>query len=284
MHREGQMQFQSPVSLRLLPTLPARNQLKPPPPSGSQTERGGGAANNAKNTGSSTHRAMVSTNATSLAAVKHASERNQSLFDKISASVSNISAALRADAVRDADAAEEADAAQVSSIFHIQNLKPLTKNMLHRICGTWSLESLGTTDRFFVTTNNRSHFLSIRPPAQPVAAASTKLKSPSGSVIKHARSKRLSAAASLSSSASAASAHAPAPPSNADNPLIEQIERLMVACGAPPMQPVKFTRAACAPSADAKAAKKGGKEAAKAPLRSGEPGVVRVRHVPLGCV
>ena len=144
------------------------------------------------------------------------------------------------------------------------------------------MESLGTTDRFFVTTNNRSHFLSIRPPpAQPVAAASTKLKSPSGSVIKQ---KRLSAAGSLSSSASAASAHAPAPPSNSDDPLIEQIERLMVACGAPPMQPVKFTRAACAPSADAKAVKKGGKEAAKAPLRSSEPGVVRVRHVPLGCV
>ncbi len=148
------------------------------------------------------------------------------------------------------------------------------------------MESLGATDRFCVTTNNRSHFLSIRPPAaQPVAAASTKLKSPSGSVIKNARSKRLSAGGSHSSSASAAtSAHALAPPPIADNPLIEQIERLMVACGSLPMQPAKFTRAACAPSADAKAAKKGGKEAAKAPVRSSEPGVVRVRHVPLGCV
>ncbi len=77
----------------------------------------------------------MSTNATSLAAVKHASERNQSLFDKISASVSNISAALRADAVRDADAAEEADAAQVSSTFHIQNLKPLTKTFCTAFAG-----------------------------------------------------------------------------------------------------------------------------------------------------
>jgi hypothetical protein len=108
MHREGQMQFQSPVALRLLPTLPANQQLRRPPPSGSQTDRSGGAAAAVKNTGSKTHRAMASTNASSLAAVKLASERNQSLFEKISVSVSSISSAL----AHGGGGAEEADAAQ----------------------------------------------------------------------------------------------------------------------------------------------------------------------------
>jgi len=69
-------QLQSPVSLRLLPTLPARQLLHGPTPSGSQTDRGGAGAkatagsNGQKNNGSKTQRVMASTNATSLAAVK----------------------------------------------------------------------------------------------------------------------------------------------------------------------------------------------------------------------
>ena len=71
------MQFQSPVALRLFPTLPARDQLHGPSASGSQTDRAGGAVVKAKtgrsgdkSNGSKTHRVMASTNATSLAAVK----------------------------------------------------------------------------------------------------------------------------------------------------------------------------------------------------------------------
>jgi hypothetical protein len=258
MHREGQMQFQSPVALRLLPTLPTHQQLKGPMPSGSQTDRGAGAAAAFKtagtgSSGSKTHRSMTSTNATSMAAVKQASERNQSLFMKISESVGNISAVLRADAVRDAGAAEAAEAAQ--------DLRDVVDGI-------------------------------IRPSAPPVANAAASHKSSSairslsakdhelprgqrGSLSKQSASRAVNATA-------AASALTLAAHDSYSSPLISQIERLMVACGG------VSSEAASLPPHEAVPARRRGKKAVKmagdsAGERSSNPGVVRVRHVPLGC-
>ena len=249
------MQFQSPVALRLLPTLPLRQQLKPPPASGSMTDRGSATAVAAKNTGSKTHRVMASTNASSLAAVKQASERNQSLFEKISASVANISSALLAGGNRDADAAEEAHAAQ--------DLSDVVNGI-------------------------------IRPSlAQSTASASGSSKSNSTSRPQHTKDNALATAgrppySKRSSTQKIANTAAAAPllsATQASSPLVEQIEKLMIACGGHATQPAKFMRGGVVQDGHVKTAKNGGKESVRCGVaRVGEAGVLRVRHVPLGCV
>jgi hypothetical protein len=249
------MQFQSPVSLRLLPTLPAPQQLKGPLPTGSQTDRAGGREAAAKSNaapGSKTHRVMVSTNASSLAAVKQASERNRSLFDKISASVSNISAALRADSVRGADAAEAANAAQ--------DLHDVVKGIIH----TPAIQQIQTTSRTTGSTASGK--------AQPLHS----------SAHAPARGGR-GAVAQLPSSQKAAAA-ALEPETSSANPLIEQIERLMLACSVNSNEQPPPRRGQHKGKSVSKDTKAGADCSRAAAADAVERGVLRVKHVPLGCV
>jgi hypothetical protein len=223
------MQFQSPVSLRLLPTLPSLQQLKGPVPTGSQTERGGASKSNG-GPGSKTHRVMASTNASSLAAVKQASQRNRDLFDKISTSVSNISAALRADGLHGADAAEATIAAQE----------------LHN------------------TVNGI-----VRPPVIQQIQTASRTTGSTASGKARPRGAKLS-------STQKADADISSP-----NPLIEQIERLMLVCS------VKSNER-CPPHRGQQKGKLVSKDT-KPPVTDAAPAdeerrVVRVKHVPLGCV
>jgi hypothetical protein len=255
MHREGSMQFQSPVALRLLPTLPSNQQLKGPLPTGSQTERGGGsttALKSTSNTGSKTHRAMASTNATSLAAVKQASERNQSLFIKISESVNNFSAVLRADAGRDAGIAEAAEAAQA--------LSDVVKGII-RPSHPPAANSGGSNDKAGS---------SARPTGAPNRAPA---------LFGRGRGTKQPTARPANASVAAA-ADALAAEGSSSHPLIAQIEKLMAACGA-----ASGDAAAVEPSP----ARRRGEKAVKlagdcTSARVSNPVVVLVRHVPLGYV
>jgi hypothetical protein len=251
MHREGNMQFQSPVALRLLPTLPSKQQLKGPLPSGSQTDRGGGAPAAAlKSTGSKTHRTMASTNATSLAAVKQASQRNQSLFVKIGESVNNFSAALRADAQRNAGAAEAAEAAQaLSDVVNgiIRPSQPPAVTAAGNSKNSDAVHSAGTKDP--------APALGKRGPLSKQLATSL-------------------------SKASSATDDPPAADGPSSRPLITQIERLMAACSSASKEESALEPASARRRGE-KAVKTAGKCANK---RSSSPVVVRIRHLPLGYV
>jgi hypothetical protein len=254
LHSRRQMQFQSPVALRLLPTLPAPQQLKGPLPTGSQTDRAGGKDGAAKSNaaaGSKTHRVMVSTNATSLAAVKQASERNRTLFDKISASVCNISAALRADSVRGADAAEAANAAQ--------DLHDVVKGIIH----TPATRQIQTTSRTTGSTASGKAPLhsSAHAPARGGRGAAAKLPS----------SQKTSTAALEPETSSA-------------NPLIEQIERLMLACSVNSNEQQQPRRGQHKGKSVSKGTKAGADYSRAAAADALERGVLRVKHVPLGWV
>lgn len=260
MHREGTMQFQSPVALRLLPTLPTNQQLKGPLPPGSQTDRGGAAAAASKtigSTGSKTHRAMASTNATSMAAVKQASERNQSLFIKIGETVNNVSAVLRADAGRDAGSAEAAEAAQalsdaVSGI--IQPPQPLAVNGAGNNKNSSAARHIGAKDAV---------------PALGRRGPSFKQST--------TRAANTSAADALDALAETVDVLAADDPSSSS--LIARIEKLMAACGGASSEAAAH-EPALPRRRGAKAVKVAGPSAN---ARSSNPVVVWVRRVPLGC-
>jgi hypothetical protein len=188
------MQFQSPVSLRLLPTLPACQQLKGP--SGSQTDR---SIRPSKLSGSSTHRVLASTNASSLAAIKLVNERNQSLFNKIGETVNHISAALREGSIDDSGVAEAAGKAQ---------------DLSDAVMGI------------------------IRPPQPPRATGGSSIKEKAVILSDSSRDSAVSGRCRKPKlpgrNAALKSAAAPIdlPPSSAAvNPVIDRIEKLLVSCG-----------------------------------------------------
>jgi hypothetical protein len=194
---------------------------------------------------------MVSTNATSLAAVKQASERNRTLFDKISASVCNISAALRADSVRGADAAEAANAAQ--------DLHDVVKGIIH----SPATQQIQTTSRTTGSTASGKAPLhsSVHAPARGGRGAAVKLPS-----------SQKTATAALEPEASSA------------NPLIEQIERLMLACSVNSNEPQQPPRGQHKGKSVSKGTKAGADCSRAAAADALERGVLRVKRVPLGCV